>query len=103
MLTPVDSRRRWFGLFFLLVAGGLLIWGQTILDSYLGRGIGFVLYWLVCFVFTGLAVLTALLDLWIVRRRARIEKQRLLQLAEAKPKPPSNQVRSSKAGKSHSS
>ncbi|MBI4659050.1 MAG: hypothetical protein HY735_09420 [Verrucomicrobia bacterium] len=78
MLGPADKRRRWFGTLFLLIAGGLLVWGQTILKPHLGKGLGFVLYWLLCFFFTGLAIATALLDLWIVRRRAQLEEEELL-------------------------
>ena len=70
MSNPQDARRRWFGLFFLFVALGLLIWGQTILKPHL-TGLGFVFYWLLCFFFTMLAMLTALLDFWIVRHRTR--------------------------------
>lgn len=87
MLGPADSRRRWFGLFYLLVAGGLLVWGQTILEPHLGKGLGFILYWLTCFLFTALAILTALLDLWIVRTRARVEKKRLLRQSGIEPQP----------------
>ena len=75
---PADVRRRWFGVFFLLIAAGMLIWGQTILKSYL-EGIGFVLYWLACMAFTGLALLTALLDIRAVRRRTREQHRDLLQ------------------------
>ncbi len=76
--NPADLRRRWFGVFFLLVAAGMLIWGQTILSPAL-EGIGFVLYWLVCLAFTGMALLTALLDIWAVRRRTREQHRDLLQ------------------------
>ena len=62
----------------MLIAAGMLIWGQTILKSYL-EGIGFVLYWLACMAFTGLALLTALLDIWAVRRRTREQQRDLLQ------------------------
>jgi len=77
MSYPADARRRWFGLFFLFIALGLLIWGQTVLEPHL-RGVGFLLYWLVCFIFTILALFTALLDLWIVRHRTRQAQQDLL-------------------------
>ena len=68
--NPADARRRWFGVFFLIIAAGMLIWGQTILKPRL-EGVGFVIYWLVCMGFTALAMLTALLDIWAVRRRTR--------------------------------
>lgn len=70
MNSPADARRRWFGVFFLIVAGGMLIWGQTVLKSRLD-GAGFIIYWLICFCFTGLAMLTALLDIRALRRRTR--------------------------------
>ena len=76
--NPADVRRHWFGAFFLLIAAGMLIWGQTILEPYL-EGIGFVLYWLACLAFTGLALVTALLDIWAVRRRTREQHRDLLQ------------------------
>jgi membrane protein implicated in regulation of membrane protease activity len=75
--NPADARRRWFGVFFLIVAAGMLIWGQTFLRPWLS-GLGFVAYWLACLVFTGLAMLTALLDIWAVRRRTRDQHRDLL-------------------------
>lgn len=95
MSAAIDARRRWFGLFFLIVAGGMLIWGQTVLRAHLS-GWGFVVYWLACFVFTMLAILTALLDIWIVRRRSRQARRELFErtFGELAPKgqkpPPSN-------------
>ena len=37
-----------------------------------------MIYWLICFVFTGLAMLTALLDLLLVRHRQREEQRDLI-------------------------
>lgn len=68
--TPADKRRRWFGLFFLLLAIGMLVWGQTILKPHL-QGWIYLLYWLTCFGLTLLAMLTAMLDMWIVKLRQR--------------------------------
>ena len=76
-VDPGDSRRRWFGVFFLIIAAGMLIWGQTFLKPFL-EGVGFVIYWLACMGFTGLAMLTALLDVWAVRRRTRDQQQDLI-------------------------
>ncbi len=76
MSNRVDAWRRWFGTFFLILAGELLIWGQTLLKPHL-NGASFVFYWLACFGLTGLAVLTALIDLWIMRRRTQ-EQHRVL-------------------------
>jgi hypothetical protein len=78
MLNSVDARRRWFGLFFLIIAVGILIWGQTVFKEYLFKHPKiFVFYWATCFGFVGLAFLTALLDLLIVRKRGREERKAL--------------------------
>ena len=80
MLKKGDARRRWWGMFFLTVATGLLIWGQTLLKPYLeGTGIVFLVYWLSCFAFTGLAIVTALLDVWTIWRRLRRQQSELIQ------------------------
>jgi hypothetical protein len=80
MLTPVDARRRWFGAFFLILSLGMLIWGNTLLNAYLLRNPAmFVLFWAACAVFTGLALINALLDMIIMRKRTRDEQ---IQLAE---------------------
>jgi len=60
-----------------MVAAGMLIWGQTVLEARL-RGWGFIAYWLVCLVFIGLAMLTALLDIRAVRRRIRDQQRDLI-------------------------
>jgi hypothetical protein len=72
-----DARRRWLGIFFLGIAAGLLIWGQTFFEPYL-KGVAFIAYYGICFLFTMLAVLTAMLDLWIIRTRTRMERRDLL-------------------------
>lgn len=74
--NPRDLRRRWFGAFFLAVAAGMVIWGQIVLDPYL-KGIWFILYWTACALITVLAIATALLDLIVLRRRARREQREL--------------------------
>ncbi len=76
MSNPADARRRWFGAFFLIMAAGMLVWGETLLKPHL-KGRVFVLYWIGCFLFTGLAILVALLDMRAIRRRT-IEQQREL-------------------------
>jgi hypothetical protein len=77
-MDPADAQRRWFGLFFLILAGGMLIWGQTVLRAHL-EGAGFVIYWLACMGFTALAMVMALLDIRAVRRRTRDQQRDLLQ------------------------
>ena len=67
-MNAADARRRWLGLFFLTVAVGLLLCGQTILRPHL-EGFTFAVYWLCCFGFTFVTLGIALLDLRTVRRR----------------------------------
>lgn len=78
MFNSADARRRWFGVLFLILAGGMLVWGQTVLDSTL-KGFAFLIYWLVCFLFVGLAMTTALLDLRAMRRKTRDETRDLVE------------------------
>lgn len=76
MLTSVDARRRWFGAFFLIVAGGMLLWGFTFLGPTLVRHpLLFVVYWLTCFSLTVLALTIAIYDMRVIRRRVRDEKR----------------------------
>lgn len=77
MAIQVNLRRRWFGLFHLIVSGGLLIWGLTLLRPVL-RGWLFIAYWFACFVFALLALVTGWLDWRSVRRQARAERRALL-------------------------
>lgn len=85
MLTAGDRKRRWWGTFFLVGAACLFIWGQTFLRGRL-KDVTFVYYWLSCMSLAALAFFTAALDLWIIRRRARITRKelekRLLEVAE---------------------
>jgi len=79
MSGSADAWRRWFGLLFLTVAGGMLIWGQTVLRPHLdGNAFLFLAYWFVCFVLTLAAIAVALLDIRITRLRARQEREQLL-------------------------
>ena len=80
MPNSVDALRRWFGLFFLALAFGLLIWGQTILRTRLEQHLKlFVFYWSACFLLTFAAIVTALLDVRATRKRARAEQEELVQ------------------------
>jgi hypothetical protein len=78
MLDSADALRRWLGLFCLAVAAGLLIWGQTILKPHLD-GVAFLLYWFACFSFTIAAIVIALLDVRVLRRRNRDEQRKLIE------------------------
>ena len=77
MLTSADSRRRVWGLVFLLLAISMVTWGSTYLKASL-KGWSFIIYWLVCAGLTCLALLTAMLDFLVIRWRGRREKKRLL-------------------------
>jgi drug/metabolite transporter (DMT)-like permease len=75
--TRSDRKRRWFGLLYLLIAGIMLVWGTTWLESYLSQSDwSFLIYWFVCFVTTFMAMFVALLDIWIIRTRARQQRQK---------------------------
>ena len=69
--------RRWFGLVFLALAFGMLIWGQTVLKSRL-EGLAYLIYWSICFLFTLLTLATAILDIILVRRRSRRDRRELI-------------------------
>jgi hypothetical protein len=91
MLDSADARRRWWGLFCLTLAAGLLVWGQTVLRDLL-IGWWFLAYWAVCFACTASAILIALLDLRALRRRLRrshadLVERALDQIEEAGPPP----------------
>lgn len=73
-------RRRWVGAVSLLGALALLVLGQTALESKL-QGITFLLYWSLCLAATGVAVITALLDVRALQHRARAEQRNLLETA----------------------
>jgi hypothetical protein len=80
MPTSADAMRRWFGLLFLALAFGMLIWGQTVFRSRLEQSPKlFVFYWTGCFVVTFAAIVTALLDMRATRRRARQEHEKLIE------------------------
>jgi hypothetical protein len=80
MMTPTDARRRWFGAFFLILGLGLLVWGTTLLSDYLvKRPVLFVLFWGTCALCTGLAMINAMLDMIIMRKRTRDEQIALAQ------------------------
>ena len=80
MLTPSDARRRWFGAFFLFLSIGMLVWGTTLISDYLVKHPAqFIIFWGTCALFTGLALINALCDMMIMRRRTREEQIALAQ------------------------
>jgi len=80
MSYNADRRRRGIGVLFLAFAAGMLIAGETILSARLRESPWLtILYWLACFGAVILAMIVALLDFWIVRRRSRAEQRGLVQ------------------------
>ena len=78
MALDATARRRWLGAIALVVALAMLVCGETLLKEKLGN-LTFVCYWLVCFGFTGLAILVALLDARALRRRTGQEHLNLFE------------------------
>ena len=61
---------------WLCLAVILIIVGQTVWRDRLS-GMGFLIFWLSCFLSAILAAVCALLDLWTIRRETRLENRRL--------------------------
>lgn len=99
MAEKRELRRRALSAVFLLAALGMLLAGETLLKARLGaEPVTFLIYWMGCFALVGLAFLMAVLELAVMRRRARAEQRELLestlrQMAQAKAgKSPQNSV-----------
>lgn len=71
------SVRRWIGGLLLAAAVGMLFLGQTVLKARLVDK-DFVIYWLVCFLLTGVAAIVALVDFFAVKRDAMEQQKELL-------------------------
>ncbi len=78
MGMDATARRRWFGSVVLLGAVAMLVCGQTVLQGRLKPWM-LLIYWPVCFLLTGLAVLAALRDVRALQNRARQEQRDLLE------------------------
>jgi uncharacterized membrane protein len=78
MADSSDTRRRWLGGIALGVALAMLIAGETVLSHRLGP-LGFAIFWLVCLLFTCVAIIVAFRDLSVVRRRTREEQRALFE------------------------
>jgi hypothetical protein len=66
------------GMVFLIISVVMLILGETVLRSSLEK-VPFLIYWAACFIFTGLAILFAFLDVAGVQRQARVQQRELLE------------------------
>jgi len=71
------ARRRWFGAIALGTALVMLIAGETGLKGRLSA-LGFLLYWLVCFALTSVAIFAAFLDVRALQNQIRREQKDLL-------------------------
>jgi len=80
MNNSVDALRRWLGMFCLAVASGMLIWGNTILEAHL-KGLGYLIYWIICFLFTFASIIIALLDVHAMLHNIRKERLELFRHA----------------------
>ncbi|HLP76479.1 MAG TPA: hypothetical protein VK327_06110 [Candidatus Paceibacterota bacterium] len=100
MGNKVDHARRLAGAFFLIVSALLLVAGETALRDWLKQNpVLALLYWGTCFIAVFLAIMVALLDLWIVRRRSHEETRGLLhQTLEQIAREKENHARQEKSG-----
>ena len=71
-------RRRWLGAAALVAAVGMLVAGETVLDGRL-TALGFLFYWLICAVLTGLAIFIAFADVRSLAYRTHREQRALLE------------------------
>jgi hypothetical protein len=74
--TDIPHRKR--GMTFLIISVVMLLLGETVFRSSLSK-IPFIIYWMVCFVITGMAILFSFLDVVGVQRRAREQQRELLE------------------------
>ena len=74
MSLDATRRRRRLGSLMLLMALAMLIAGQTILKTRL-KDFGFLFYWLLCFVFTAVAILMLLLLVVPILLLQRLERR----------------------------
>lgn len=68
--------RRWYGLLCLILGGFMLLWGQTLLKDHL-VGKSFIVYWTLCFLVTGAALIISLWDTHRLRRMLREQEKEL--------------------------
>jgi len=78
MALDATARRRWMGGGALAGALVMLICGETVLQGRL-KPFDFIIYWLLCFVLTGVAMIVAFRDLRALQHRTRQQQRDLLQ------------------------
>src|SRR6476661_6480408 len=101
MTESPAPRSRPYSLIFLGISTLLLMAGLTVLKPYLHEK-AFIIYWITCFAFNGLTLLTALLDFRAIRRNTKKEYKHLVEdtlldkFPEKPQPPPSDNNRDSK-------
>lgn len=98
-MTPLDVLRRRLGLGFIVGAASMTVLGLTLLEPRL-RGFGFIVYWLVCAALAVLALVTAALDLAVIRARGRAEREQLARESAAQIEAAMREAPTGKTGKS---
>lgn len=78
MAGRAEKIRRWIGGGFLGAALAMLIAGETVLKNRLPPT-GFVFFWLGCLIFTGLAMIVAIVDFAAQQRHAQEEQRKLVE------------------------
>jgi len=78
MAVSAEKVRRWIGGGFLGAALAMVITGETVLKNRL-QPTGFVFFWLGCLIFTGLAMIVAIIDFAAQQRRAQEEQRKLFE------------------------
>jgi uncharacterized membrane protein HdeD (DUF308 family) len=78
-MGPASKFRRWLAGVCLVLALFMLALGLTVLADRLKQSNPFLVYWGVCACFTGLAAITALLDMMLLRRELRHRQQALIE------------------------
>lgn len=74
---PFSARRLVAGT-FLFGALIMLALGLTFFSSHL-KGVTFILFWLVCFLLTGLSAILAVIDVALIRRELKKEQRALIE------------------------
>ena len=78
MSLDSTARHRWIGGVALATALAMLVGGETAFKGRLSD-LGFLVYWLICAMLTGLAVMVAFLDVRALQRRTREEQRDLFE------------------------
>lgn len=75
-MNSTDVKRRWLGVVCLGIAILMVVWGQLFLPLT-APPLLLIAFWLVCMIFTVVAILMAFADLRALRNRTRAERQAL--------------------------